>query len=372
MSEGEALFRAVRASPKDDALRLIYADWLEEQGDVGPAELVRVCQAMRELPVFSDEYWQLKARRNELRPQCPADWLAATGYDGSRYDPVYRHGVPDDWKGRWRLIRAFTECWHGLPMGDVGGRGDEIRAEEERLGRQFPPSLREYVAYAHDVAPPGDFGRIHRDFYTLQPLEGHPALSIMVIAEGEYHWAVGDDDFRHPDPPITEYYGPPEDVRQNTADVMQPLSEFVLGFVAGYSPNAGTFSSNVREPTWLQKQLEGAFPIRVRWGQGTTWEGDGILVSLGPAHGRPGFYLSVRAHRLATWERLPEFLWLYARFSGSRSGMFLSEEDRERSLGHWGDNPPPEVLEPAPPPLRGPAGGVPPGLRAEVEDDIPF
>src|SRR4051812_10751304 len=97
----DALLQAVRENPGDGSLRLVYADWLEENGRAEPAELIRVCEAMRQVPVFSDDYWQLKARRNELRPGCPADWLAATGYDGFRYDPLYRDGIPAGWKGRW-------------------------------------------------------------------------------------------------------------------------------------------------------------------------------------------------------------------------------------------------------------------------------
>src|SRR5436309_3198756 len=122
MTHEDAFLLAVRENPGDGGLRLVYADWLEENGDQARAELVRVCEAMRRVPVYSDEYWRLKARRNELRPLCSADWLAATGYDGSRYDSLFRDGVPPDWRGRWRLIREFTERWHGIPMGDVGGR----------------------------------------------------------------------------------------------------------------------------------------------------------------------------------------------------------------------------------------------------------
>ena len=43
------------------------------------AELVRVCEEMRQVPVFADRYWELKARRNELWAGCPLDWLQATG-----------------------------------------------------------------------------------------------------------------------------------------------------------------------------------------------------------------------------------------------------------------------------------------------------
>ena len=40
MSDGEALLRAVIASPDDSLPRLVYSDWLEEQGD-DRAELLR-------------------------------------------------------------------------------------------------------------------------------------------------------------------------------------------------------------------------------------------------------------------------------------------------------------------------------------------
>src|SRR5262245_52392024 len=151
MSEEDHLLRAIAQVPEDAALRLVYADWLEEHGQAERAELVRACERMRSVPVFSDEYWSLKPRRNELRLQCPAEWLAATGYDGSRYGSIFRDGIPEDWRGRWRLIREFAERWHGIPLGDIGGRAAEIQAEEARTGFAFPPSLREYVAYAHDA-----------------------------------------------------------------------------------------------------------------------------------------------------------------------------------------------------------------------------
>lgn len=148
MSDEAALLAAIRTTPGDESLRLVYADWLEEHGQQYRSELIRICEAMRSVPVFCDEYWRLKARRNELRQTCPSDWLATTGCDGSRYDPLFRDAIPPDLKGRWRLIREFAEAWHGIPLSDAGGRLTEVCAMEQRLGRQLPPSLREYVAYA--------------------------------------------------------------------------------------------------------------------------------------------------------------------------------------------------------------------------------
>ena len=110
---------------------------------------------MRRVPVWSDEYWRLKARRNELWTACPIEWLEATGYDGSDYDPVFRDGVPDGVRDRWRLIREFTERWHGVPVPDVGGQRDVIAREEARLGLTLPESVRELIAFAHDVKAHG-------------------------------------------------------------------------------------------------------------------------------------------------------------------------------------------------------------------------
>ena len=42
MSDHAALLQAVHDRPGDDSVRLVYADWLEEQGDDARAEFVRL------------------------------------------------------------------------------------------------------------------------------------------------------------------------------------------------------------------------------------------------------------------------------------------------------------------------------------------
>ena len=46
MSEGDQLLGDILAEPGDDGLRLIYADWLEDNGDPDGAEFIRVQLAM--------------------------------------------------------------------------------------------------------------------------------------------------------------------------------------------------------------------------------------------------------------------------------------------------------------------------------------
>ena len=46
MSTESALLRAVRDNPDDDTVRLVYADFLDEQGDADRAEFIRAQVAL--------------------------------------------------------------------------------------------------------------------------------------------------------------------------------------------------------------------------------------------------------------------------------------------------------------------------------------
>jgi uncharacterized protein (TIGR02996 family) len=48
-SDGDALLAAILAEPEDDTRRLVYADWLDEQGEHGRAEFIRVQIEMERL-----------------------------------------------------------------------------------------------------------------------------------------------------------------------------------------------------------------------------------------------------------------------------------------------------------------------------------
>src|SRR5262245_8205768 len=117
VTDGEALIRSILAAPADDAPRLVYADWLEEQGRPEDAEFVRVQVELARLgfdgAFHTDEQGQLRQvpaeverlmqRQMELwadghgRPDLPAqmaDW------------PIY----PANTAGtRVRVRRGFVE-----------------------------------------------------------------------------------------------------------------------------------------------------------------------------------------------------------------------------------------------------------------------
>lgn len=85
MNDREALLQGVLDAPDDDAPRLVFADWLEEQGETQRAELIRVqCRiayleaegAGRLLsPLLDLEYVPLKRRERELLKGHRLTWL---------------------------------------------------------------------------------------------------------------------------------------------------------------------------------------------------------------------------------------------------------------------------------------------------------
>jgi uncharacterized protein (TIGR02996 family) len=89
-----AFLKAILANPEDNALRLIYADWLEERGgagDVARAEFIRTQVQLHALAEDDPRRPALEDREHELLAEHESSWLG-------------------DWPGyvpRWRFERGF-------------------------------------------------------------------------------------------------------------------------------------------------------------------------------------------------------------------------------------------------------------------------
>ena len=117
MTHADAFLREILAHPDEDAPRLIFADWLEEQGD---AESV--------------------ARAEFIRVQC---MLAAGQLPQQRRDELLRreHQILNEWDEEWvRPIRRIIQNW-GYDRGFidyVGMASDRFLAHGGRLFRRAP------------------------------------------------------------------------------------------------------------------------------------------------------------------------------------------------------------------------------------------
>ncbi len=91
----EAFQQAIFSEPDDDAVRLIYADWLDENGEPIWAEFIRAQCELATMTPASDQYVSLKEREEELEMLLPED-SALTSYLDHNLDELdlasaYRH-----------------------------------------------------------------------------------------------------------------------------------------------------------------------------------------------------------------------------------------------------------------------------------------
>ncbi|HZY91092.1 MAG TPA: TIGR02996 domain-containing protein, partial [Gemmataceae bacterium] len=91
MNEQDALFAAVLEAPDDDAPRLVYADWLDENGQPERAEFIRTQIERARLPEDDPRAPALKARERELTSANRRVWWQELPA-WARPEAVYRRG----------------------------------------------------------------------------------------------------------------------------------------------------------------------------------------------------------------------------------------------------------------------------------------
>lgn len=79
MKDDAAFFKMVLANPGDEATRLVYADWLEEQGDPR-GEILRLDAALVRLPGADKAYVKSRERWLELRGAVEDSWAKPLSY----------------------------------------------------------------------------------------------------------------------------------------------------------------------------------------------------------------------------------------------------------------------------------------------------
>jgi uncharacterized protein (TIGR02996 family) len=72
-SDGDALFRAICEQPREDTPRLVYADWLEENGQPERAEFIRF-QCEFQWDLSHPRFMELAAREERFEPFFP-EWM---------------------------------------------------------------------------------------------------------------------------------------------------------------------------------------------------------------------------------------------------------------------------------------------------------
>jgi uncharacterized protein (TIGR02996 family) len=241
MSTDAHFLAAIAAAPADRLPRLVYADWLDECGDVR-GELIRLEEETRERVAWDDTLWKLKPRRNELRQQVPADWLKAMDY-AQHCEPLFRgQPFPTDVRDAWRLIREAVTRWSHCDTGwdmPFGEWGEEVAAVERRLGLTLPASVQEFIRFAHDFKDPDSTAdiQLYSSRVGIEPLPHADALSLlhdMYSHDGQQADGVLLRHLRLPDPPVYRFeregdeHTRPERWSGSSGAISQTVTDFIF------------------------------------------------------------------------------------------------------------------------------------------------
>lgn len=108
MASDQGLLQTIFEQPDDDTARLIYADWLEDQGEAERAEFIRVQCELARLPEDDDRLPGLEQRETELLEKHEKKWLGKLpGDKGIEY--IFRRGFVDEASVRWKLFLEHGE-----------------------------------------------------------------------------------------------------------------------------------------------------------------------------------------------------------------------------------------------------------------------
>lgn len=132
MHEEDAFVRALMASRGDDTPRLIYADWLEERGDLDRASFLRLGIAQRRRESDDDFAPDHSVELHRLLAQIDPDWLALISQArrfGVIWSPEDLDYLEFNTAPRGQLDRIwFQRLVRGSPVGASLSMGDQIYA----------------------------------------------------------------------------------------------------------------------------------------------------------------------------------------------------------------------------------------------------
>jgi len=120
------------------------------------------------------------------------------------YEPVFLSNS-DDLNTRWKLLREFIQRWHNIDLPVVGYNSEIVEEEEKRLGIILPSSFREWISLASELIEKERFD-IFRDSYNVTSLKTLSATSLLLQKEGDYYWAVKNENLALEDPPVDGYW----------------------------------------------------------------------------------------------------------------------------------------------------------------------
>ena len=162
MANDEAFIRAIAADPSSDSTRLVYADWLEEHGNIPAADYLRTEADLAKLPPESPEAPRLRNRLWQAWTTVDPKWLLTfTQPRMLRANPT---PFPSAWMnfdlGSLREEEGTYGTWPydsvpALPIDELRGEFQYLKARRPRAGRGAAGYRRELERMLADAAAKG-------------------------------------------------------------------------------------------------------------------------------------------------------------------------------------------------------------------------
>jgi uncharacterized protein (TIGR02996 family) len=148
VTHDDAFLHAILESPDDDTHRLVYADYLDEQGETDPAEFIRVQVALASLPPDDPRREQLRDRERRLLAGHEEEWLGplrawATGW-------AFRRGFLDA-----ITVPAATYLQHTTIPRPATVRRVEVDLDRFEVSADALAVVPQSVAYENVLLPAG-------------------------------------------------------------------------------------------------------------------------------------------------------------------------------------------------------------------------
>jgi len=182
-ADDDAFLAAIRANLDDDTPRLVYADWLQEQGNEARAEFIRVECELASTDDAAPRCRDLEDRRHELLAEHEAEWLG----DLKQYDEwFFRRGFVDEvghYPGASVAQFASRHVIRSISLSFMAGCGEEGIEQQwaDLIGaeKSWPTPISELELSQTNVLP------FHAMAPFLQSWPGEQELKLHLPDSGE-------------------------------------------------------------------------------------------------------------------------------------------------------------------------------------------
>jgi uncharacterized protein (TIGR02996 family) len=183
MNTDVAFLAAIASNPSDGLARLVYADWLDENGRAG-GEFVRTEHELGNLSPDQPRWHELFRLHQKAGRELPPEWSAA----------VRRHPT-DHWltlaaRGAWQRLENWCRQHHPrlLETLNPGATVGDIATFEEMIGQPLPADVRESFAIHN--------GETERGGGFVMGLHLHPAQLVIESWESWRDFEGYNEEFR--------------------------------------------------------------------------------------------------------------------------------------------------------------------------------